>query len=54
MGEQKVPVAPALPLRRDREILDPEMIGTHDRFDEAGEPPPTVKRSIACSRNARS
>jgi hypothetical protein len=35
VSEQQAPKAPALSFRRDREILDPQMIGSQDRLDEA-------------------
>jgi class 3 adenylate cyclase len=37
MREQQAPIAPALPFGRDRDVLDPEMVGMDDRFDQAGE-----------------
>src|SRR4029077_19547351 len=36
MVKQQAPNAPALLLRRDRDVLDPQMIGSHDRLYEAG------------------
>ena len=36
VSQQQTPKAPALLLRRDRDILDPQMIGSQDRLDEAG------------------
>src|SRR6202021_3734059 len=36
VSKQQVSKAPALLLRRDRDILDPQMIGSQDRLDEAG------------------
>jgi hypothetical protein len=36
MVEQEAPEAPALLLRRDRDILDPQMVRPQDRLHEAG------------------
>jgi hypothetical protein len=37
VSKQQAPITPALSFRRDREILDPQMIGSQDRLDESGE-----------------
>jgi hypothetical protein len=35
MGDEPPPIAPALPVGRDRDVLDPQMIGPRHRLDEA-------------------
>jgi hypothetical protein len=54
MVEQEAPKAPALLLRRDRDVLDPQMVRPQDRLDEAASAPSTIRRSIVCSTTARS
>jgi hypothetical protein len=36
VSQQEAPKAPPLMLWRNRDILDPQMIGSHDRLDETG------------------
>ena len=36
VSKQQAPKAPALLLRRDRDVLDPQMIGSQNRLDETG------------------
>ncbi len=53
MVEQQAAIPPALPFRRDGDVLDPQVIRPQDRLDDPASAPQTVRRSIVCSTTAR-
>ena len=53
VSQQQAPKAPALLLRRYRDVLDPQMIGSQDRLDEPCERAAVDEMVDCCSATAR-